>query len=115
MSFGHFRFQQKQIQWHFYIIIKKAKFLAHTLSLHLYLHSPMTLSLSLSPLVLKPTATPPISLSLLDKNVFSLLDKVVRSLSPSWLSSTMVWFCFVFFFFGTKLIRFGGGKSKLWL
>ena len=48
MSFGHFRFQQKQIQWHFYIIIKKAKFLAHTLSLHLYLHSPMTLSLSLS-------------------------------------------------------------------
>ena len=77
-----------------------------------------SLSLSLSSLVPKPETTPPISLSLLDKNIFSLLDRIVRSLSLSlgWVQKCFVLFCFVFFFFNsTRLIRFGGGKSKLWL
>ena len=79
---------------------KNPKFLAHTLSLRLYLHSPMILSLSLSFLVPKPETTPPISLSLLDKNIFSLLDRIVRSLSLSLsVEFKNVLFCFVLFFF----------------
>ena len=120
-SFGHFHFQQKQMQWHFYKKKKNPKFLAHTLSLCLYLHSPMILSLSLSPLWSQNQKPHHQFLSLYSTRIFSLslIGLFALSLSLSRLSSTM--FCFVlflflfFFFYSTRLIRFGGGKSKLWL
>ena len=83
-SFGHFHFQQKQMQWHFYKKKKKPKiFGPHTQLMPLPSFSNDSLSLSLSSLVPKPETTPPISLSLLDKNIFSLLDRIVCSLSLS--------------------------------
>ena len=121
-EFWSFSFSAKTNAMAFLQKKKKPKiFGPHTQLMPLPSFSNDSLSLSLSSLVPKPETTPPISLSLLDKNIFSLLDRIVCSLSLSLsrLSSTM--FCFVlflflfFFFYSTRLIRFGGGKSKLWL
>ena len=82
---------------------KNPKFLAHTLSLCLYLHSPMILSLSLSPLWSQNQKPHHQFLSLYSTRIFSLsligLFALSLSLSLGWVQQCFVLFCFCFCFF----------------